>query len=195
MSGNGRKGLPLARPVGGGAAGGGPGSCGGGACPGGAGRRRFLRAVLAAPGLLPPGAALAATLLAGGGALRSGAARAVERIKLRELYEKDLSFSARARALEGERVAVEGYMAPPLKAESSFFVLTRRPMVNCPFCNDASDWPDDIVAVHTKRPVQVVAFNIGIVTTGRLELGDARDPDTGFFSRLRLVDAVTDRVR
>ena len=37
-----------------------------------------------------------------------------------------------ATALEGKRIRVEGYMAPPLKAESTFFVLTKRPMAVCP---------------------------------------------------------------
>lgn len=158
----------------------------------GAARRRLLRLgagavpALAVGAVLGPGAFGASDLHAAGTAAGS--------IRLRELYEKDLSFSPLAHSLEGERVTVRGFMAPPLKAESSFFVLTRRPMVNCPFCNDASDWPDDIVAVYTKRAVRVLPFNVDIIVQGRLELGDFRDPDTGFFSRLRLVGAVVERV-
>lgn len=142
-----------------------------------AARRRFL--VIAA-GLI-------------GACFATGGRADVEIIKLRDFYEKDLSFTPLATSLAGQRVAVTGYMAPPLKAEAEFFVLTKRPMADCPFCNDASDWPDDIVAVFTKRTVRVEPFNAGIVVRGRLELGDARDPITGFFSRLRLVDAVVER--
>ena len=54
-------------------------------------------------------------------------------------------------------------MAPPLKAEADFFVLTKMPMAVCPFCNTAVDWPDDIVAVYTKRTVRIVPFNVEIM--------------------------------
>ncbi|WP_428927855.1 hypothetical protein [Marinibacterium sp. SX1] len=114
-------------------------------------------------------------------------------IKLRELYNKDRSFSDLALSLEGRRVAVDGYMAPPLKAESSFFVLTKMPMSVCPFCETEAEWPADILAIYTKRMVDVVPFNVRIVTRGVLELGTFRDPETGFLSRVRLGDAVYER--
>jgi len=114
-------------------------------------------------------------------------------IKLRELYNKDRSFSDLALSLEGRRVAVDGYMAPPLKAESSFFVLTKMPMSVCPFCETEAEWPADILAIYTKRMVDVVPFNVRIVTRGVLELGSFRDPETGFLSRVRLGDAVYER--
>ena len=114
-------------------------------------------------------------------------------IKLRDLYNKDLSFSELALSIEGDRIAVKGYMAPPLKSESVFFVLTTRPMATCPFCNDGDDWPDDIAAIYAKRTVDVQPFNVGIVVSGTLELGDYKDPDTGFFSRVRLVNATISR--
>ncbi|SMC81526.1 hypothetical protein SAMN06297251_10919 [Fulvimarina manganoxydans] len=116
-----------------------------------------------------------------------------EIIKLRDLYEKDQSFTKLAKRLEGQRVGVEGYMAPPLKAESNFFVLTRRPMAVCPFCESEADWPDDILAVYAKRVVDVVRYNVKLVTTGRLELGAFTDPETGFVSRVRLADATFER--
>ncbi len=114
-------------------------------------------------------------------------------IKLRDLYNKDLSFSELALSIEGDRVAVKGYMAPPLKAESVFFVLTKRPMATCPFCNDGDDWPDDIAAIYGKRTVDVQPFNVGIVVSGTLELGDYKDPESGFFSRVRLINATISR--
>jgi hypothetical protein len=116
-----------------------------------------------------------------------------EAIRLRDLYNKDLSFSDYAETMQGIRVAVSGFMAPPLKAESQFFVLTNRPMAVCPFCETSADWPDDILAVYTKRVLDVVPFNVPIVTRGTLELGTYKDPETGFVSRVRIVNAIYDR--
>ncbi len=110
-------------------------------------------------------------------------------IKLRDLYEKDMSFSQIALSRQGSRVGIAGFMAPPLKAESVFFVLTKLPMAVCPFCEPGSPWPDDILAVYAKRVVDVIPFNVPIVVTGVLELGDHVDPELGFYSKVRLVDA------
>ena len=122
------------------------------------------------------------------------AAHAQDAIKLRELYNKDLSYSDYAISMEGKRVSVTGFMAPPLKAESQFFVLTRRPMAVCPFCETEAEWPDDILAIYTKRIIDVISFNTKIVTRGTLTLGSFTDPDTGFLSRVRLVDASYQRL-
>lgn len=115
--------------------------------------------------------------------------RADDVIKLRDLYARDRSFSDLAHDMEGRRVTVDGFMAPPLKADSRFFVLTRIPMAVCPFCETEADWPDDILAIYTKRVVNVIPFNIRIETRGVLELGPYRDPDTGFLSMVRLSDS------
>ncbi|QDY71699.1 hypothetical protein [Qingshengfaniella alkalisoli] len=112
-----------------------------------------------------------------------------ESIKLRELYNRDQSFSDLAKELEGTRISVDGFMAPPLKAESRFFVLTKMPMSVCPFCETEAEWPDDILAVYTKRIVDVIPFNVKIMARGVLELGSKTDEDTGFLSMVRLTDA------
>ena len=140
--------------------------------------RRQMLCALAGAALVPIGKAPAA---------------AKDAIKLRELYNKDLSFSDLAQNLEGEKIAIEGFMAPPLKAESRFFVLTRRPMAVCPFCESESDWPSDIVAVYTDETISVVPFNWPIVVTGNLSLGTYSDPEFGFVSRIRLVNAKYER--
>ena len=36
-------------------------------------------------------------------------------------------------------------MAPPLKAEAAFLILTKEPVSLCPFCNSDQDWPDSII--------------------------------------------------
>nr|WP_321457406.1 hypothetical protein [uncultured Cohaesibacter sp.] len=109
-------------------------------------------------------------------------------LKLRYLYDRK-AISDLAKANEGKRISVDGYMAPPLKAESKFFVLTRRPMSVCPFCESEAEWPNDILAVYTKRIVDVVPYNVKVVTSGILELGSYRDPETGFVSMVRLMNA------
>lgn len=141
-------------------------------------------------------------LLAGTGALVLSAlckgsvhAAGPNQIKLRDLYNKDLTFSDLARSIADTRVAISGYMAPPLKSQSRFFVLTKRPMATCPFCNDADDWPDDLIAVYAKRVIDVQPFNVALVVSGKLELGDYKDPENGFFSRARLVNATYKRQR
>ncbi|MGY9048650.1 hypothetical protein P775_06440 [Puniceibacterium antarcticum] len=129
--------------------------------------------------------------------LAAGAAAALPRvghaadgtILMRDLYNKDLSFSDIALAQEGSRIDVAGFMAPPLKAEMAFFVLTKRPMATCPFCESSADWPDDILAIYTKRVVDVAPFNVPLVVSGVLELGTHTDDETGFVSRIRLSDA------
>ena len=114
-------------------------------------------------------------------------------IKLRDLYNKDLSFSDVALSRQGARTSIAGFMAPPLKAESVFFVLTKMPMAVCPFCEPGTPWPDDILAVYAKRVVEVIPFNVPITVTGVLELGDSVDPELGFYSKVRLTDATYDR--
>ena len=139
-------------------------------------RRRFALATLGA--LVLP---LAAPRLA--------RAAAEGPVKLRDLYARGGGLSDLGRALLGERIEVEGFMAPPLRAESDFFVLTKMPMAVCPFCETSAEWPSDILAVYTRRTVDVVPFNVRIVTRGVLEDGEYRDPATGFLSLLRLTEA------
>ena len=85
--------------------------------------------------------------------------------------------------------SVRGFMAPPLKADAKFLVLTRSPVNLCPFCNSDEDWPDSIIVVYLKNPGDFVQANKAIEVTGTLELGSATDEETGFVSLVRLVDA------
>jgi len=132
--------------------------------------------------------------LAGVAALPRIARAADEPLRIRALYDKGFVFSRAAEAMNGTRVTFRGFMAPPLKADSTFFVLTARPMAVCPFCESEAQWPDDILAVYAKRVVDVIPFNVEIVARGRLELGTYEDPETGFVSRVRILDASFERV-
>lgn len=128
--------------------------------------------------------ALTPALIAAPAVLRAQSAP----LKLRELYE-GRDFSQLALDLEGETITVDGFMAPPLKADSRFFVLTKIPMSVCPFCETEAEWPDNILAVYSRRDFDVVPFNRGIEVTGELSLGSYRDPETGFLSMVRLENA------
>jgi hypothetical protein len=100
-----------------------------------------------------------------------------------------IRYSERALSLKGKTVRMRGFMAPPLKPESRFFVLTREPVAVCPFCASDAEWPVDIVVVYLKETLAPVDFQRRIRVEGRLEIGSWTDPATGFVSQVRLVDA------
>ena len=100
-----------------------------------------------------------------------------------------MQFSDKLLSLKGKRISIKGFMAPPLKAEASFFVLTREPVALCPFCNSDSDWPADILVVYLGSDQEFVQNSQPIEVSGVLEVGPESDPQTGFYSRLRLTSA------
>ncbi|MDQ0456914.1 hypothetical protein [Rhizobium paknamense] len=100
-----------------------------------------------------------------------------------------LEFSDLVKQQAGKVVTMQGFMAPPLKAEATFFVLTEIPMALCPFCSSDADWPDNIVVVYLDRKQTFVQPSARIEVTGTLDMGSWTDPDTGFVSLLRLRDA------
>ncbi|MBB3285083.1 MULTISPECIES: hypothetical protein [Rhizobium] len=134
--------------------------------------------------------AAAATLPMMGVAMRANAA---EKLGFDQLYKSfgplGLEFSDRVKQLSGKDVAINGFMAPPLKAEAAFFVLTEIPMSLCPFCSSDADWPDNIVVVYLSSKQTFVQYNAPIMARGVLEFGSWTDPETGFISQLRLRDA------
>src|SRR5262245_43831755 len=87
-------------------------------------------------------------------ALFASAAAAADTTSLlfEQLYQssgvRGYVFSDVALGLRGKPVLMHGYMAPPLKPESRFFVLTRQPLALCPFCQSDAEWPVDIVVVY-----------------------------------------------
>ncbi|SEN58510.1 hypothetical protein SAMN04489859_101050 [Paracoccus alcaliphilus] len=109
-------------------------------------------------------------------------------LRFADLYVRGRQLTDAAAALEGQAVQMTGYMAPPLKPEIDFFVLTRRPMSVCPFCETEAEWPIDIVLAFSEKPVEVVRYTDLIRVTGRFETGFDTDEETGFVSFLRLRD-------
>jgi hypothetical protein len=109
-------------------------------------------------------------------------------IKFRELYVRGNDLTEKARGLEGAEVEMVGYMAPPLKPEIDFFVLTKLPMSTCPFCESEAQWPDDLVLALTREPISVVRYTDLIRVRGRFETGFKTDSETGFVSFVRLLD-------
>lgn len=102
---------------------------------------------------------------------------------------RGLEFSRRILDLSGRDVALTGYMAPPLKPESRFFVLTKNPVAICPFCSSDAEWPLDIVVVYLRNASALVSAGQKVRVTGRLEAGSWTDPETQFVSQLRIMDA------
>jgi hypothetical protein len=134
------------------------------------------RHVAAALGLLPL-------------ALAPAARAEPPRIRMFELYKDDKSFSDTARRLAGKVVSVQGFMAPHLKVDSDFFVLSNTPVETCPFCASEDQWIDTIIFVRMKKRREAANPGDLIVVEGKLEIGPQTDAATGFTSRVRLVDA------
>lgn len=111
---------------------------------------------------------------------------APEELKFRELYARGRTLTEKAMALAGRRVRMTGYMAPPLKPEIQFFVLTRLPMSTCPFCETEAQWPTDIILAFSDEPFEAVRYTDLIRVEGQFETGFETDAETGFVSHLRL---------
>jgi hypothetical protein len=141
---------------------------------------RGERAVLSRRSML--GVALLAPLAS----LPAGAA---ELVTFADIAVADDQYTEKARKLAGRAVDMRGYMAPPLKPEIDFFVLTSLPTAICPFCDAAASWPDDIVLVRLSRPVRALAYDRLLNVSGTLEIGIDTDAATGFVSLVRLRDA------
>ncbi|HYO87952.1 MAG TPA: hypothetical protein VER79_04845 [Candidatus Limnocylindrales bacterium] len=96
-----------------------------------------------------------------------------------------LQLSDKLVSLDGQRVVMEGYMAPPLKPELDYFVLTRIRLSFCPFCSTAADWPDDIALIYlTEETTDATEHPVRI--SGRLEVGASVDQETGMVSLVRI---------
>ncbi len=100
-----------------------------------------------------------------------------------------LRLGERAKELAGQPVRVRGYMAPPDAEMGDFFMLTRSPVIACPFCDPRVGWPDDIVLALLERDSRFIDPGHAIEVVGELEIGARIDPHTGALRLVRLRDA------
>ncbi|MDI6727575.1 MAG: hypothetical protein QMD44_01445 [Thermodesulfovibrionales bacterium] len=131
-------------------------------------------------------------------AYKSSASSGAALLKFSELYESisvmGMKISKKTLSLVGKRVTMRGFMAPPLKPDLKFFVLTRQPVDICPFCDSDADWPEDIVVVYLKGKVKYSADGTPVTVEGVLDVGSSIDKETGFVSRIRIIDARASRL-
>lgn len=113
------------------------------------------------------------------------------RIRMGQLYDydNDMAYSERAHDLQGTEVEIQGFMAPHLKVDSEFFILSNEPVDSCPFCASEDEWIDTIIFVVMRERQQAIDPGTLIWTRGILDIGTATDEATGFVSRVRLLDA------
>lgn len=118
----------------------------------------------------------------------AAADQAVE-LKFSDFYVDDFSidYSEKLKTYAGKPVAVRGYMAPPLKPDGNFLVLTREPVALCPYCETDADWPRDTLVVYLRG--ELVQLGSRIKIAGTLDIGSKTDQRTGFVSLVRLVNA------
>lgn len=115
-------------------------------------------------------------------------------VRLADLYDPGGAPSPLALSLEGQAVRLDGFMAPPLKPEARFFVLTERPMATCPFCAAGTQWPERIVTVRLRHSLRVIPFNRPVAAVGTLALAPATDEANDIHSRVWLSDATYQRL-
>jgi hypothetical protein len=100
-----------------------------------------------------------------------------------------LRVGERAKELAGLPVRIRGYMAPPDLDQADFFVLTRAPVITCPFCDPGTNWPDDMVLALLEREGRFLDPAQPIEVVGELEIGAKLDLRTGAMRLVRLRDA------
>lgn len=113
-------------------------------------------------------------------------------LAFREIYATTgvigLRIGDSAKELAGRPVRIRGYMAPPLIDQGNFFILTRSPVITCPFCDPSAGWPDDVVLVHLEQDSRFIDPAQMIEVAGCLEIGAKLDEHTGMMRLVRLRD-------
>lgn len=117
---------------------------------------------------------------------------AFEELYTRASIREGLKLSEKLLSLDGKKVVMRGYMAPPLKPELDFFVLTRIRLAFCPFCSSAAEWPDDIAVVYTPSPMKATERAVSV--EGTIEVGSKMDQETGMVSLVRIYADKVDKL-
>lgn len=107
---------------------------------------------------------------------------------------RGLLLSDKLTSLDGQRVVIEGYMAPPLKPALDWFVLTKVPLALCPFCSTDADWPQDIVLAYMPDGETIIATEDPLRLIGTLQVGTSTDAETGMVSVIRLYVEELERI-
>ncbi len=116
------------------------------------------------------------------------------RVALEEIHREPelpgVEYSAKVRKLAGQRVRVEGFLAPHAGGRAApFLVLAGQPMVGCPHCLGALDLPGDSLVAYFGAKPGMAETGIPVAVEGVLDLGSRTDVQTGFVSTIRLFDA------
>lgn len=93
--------------------------------------------------------------------------------------------SEKLKALDGRKVLIQGYMAPPLDLDLDWFLLTIVPVGGCAFCGSSLDVIAGTAMIYPVNDSIFFTGN-GIHVTGTVEVGDGRDPATGMASLIRI---------
>lgn len=107
---------------------------------------------------------------------------------------RGLIFSDKLLSLDGQRVVIEGYVAPPLKPRIDFFVLTRIQLAFCPFCSTDVEWPNDIALVYMPEQ-EVFSGEFPVRVVGQLEVGSSVDAESGMVSLVRIYMESLEQIR
>jgi hypothetical protein len=142
----------------------------------------------ASPAAESPAVAVAAADVAVGGPTPITFEEFYTRASIRE----GLKLSEKLLSLDGKKVEMRGYMAPPLKPELDFFVLTKVRLAFCPFCSSAAEWPDDIAVVYTPAPMK--STERAVAVQGTIEVGSKMDEETGMVSLVRIYADKVDKL-
>ena len=91
--------------------------------------------------------------------------------------------TALVQQLRGTEVAVQGYVAPGQEGEAPrLLVLTAVPILECPYCMEAADWPNMVesmwrnVLVLLPGGLQIPAPGSYVRVVGRFEFGNGPVP-------------------
>jgi hypothetical protein len=116
------------------------------------------------------------------------------RVALEEIHREPempgVEYSSKARKLSGQRIRVEGFLAPHAGGRAApFLVLASQPMGGCPHCLGALDLPGDSLVAYFGAMPGLAETGIPVAIEGVLDLGSRTDAQTGFVSTVRLFDA------
>jgi len=146
------------------------------------------------PNVVRPRQALRASGVVGAACAAEWASRESRSIDWEGLFASTGLFGIEigaAGALAGTLVELAGFMSPPMTAEADYFVLSRSPLPNCPFCVPASSWPDDIVVVHLlTHGVDIDHPARAVAVRGILDLGERDGSAPGLSGHARLLSAI-----